>query len=58
MRRTRAGIQYDPDQSQVGGTQWNELMAASVLVILPVLVLLFLAQKTFVQGISTTGLTG
>lgn len=45
-------------QSQVGGTQWNELMAASVLVILPVLVLFFLTQKTFVTGISTTGLKG
>jgi multiple sugar transport system permease protein len=45
-------------QSQVGGTQWNELMAASVLVILPVLVLFFLAQRTFVHGIATTGLKG
>jgi len=45
-------------QSQIGGTQWNELMAASVLVILPVLVLFFLTQKTFVQGISTTGMKG
>ena len=45
-------------QSQVGGTQWNQLMAASVLVILPVLVLFFLTQKTFVQGISTTGMKG
>jgi multiple sugar transport system permease protein len=45
-------------QSQVGGTQWNQLMAASVMVILPVLVLFFLTQKTFVQGISTTGLKG
>jgi multiple sugar transport system permease protein len=45
-------------QSQVGGTQWNQLMAASVLVILPVLVLFFLTQKTFVTGISTTGLKG
>jgi multiple sugar transport system permease protein len=45
-------------QSQVGGTQWNQLMAASVLVILPVLVLFFLTQKTFVEGISTTGIKG
>jgi multiple sugar transport system permease protein len=45
-------------QSQHGGTPWHHLMAASVLVILPVLVLFFLTQKTFVQGISTTGMKG
>ena len=45
-------------QSQHGGTQWNLLMAASVLVILPVIVLFFLAQKTFIQGIATTGIKG
>ena len=33
-------------------------MAASVLVILPVLMLFFLAQKTFVEGIATTGMKG
>lgn len=43
-------------QSQQGGTEWNLLMAASVLVVLPVIVLFFLTQKTFVQGIATTGL--
>jgi multiple sugar transport system permease protein len=45
-------------QSQTGGTPWHHLMAASVLVIVPVVVLFFLAQKTFVQGISTTGMKG
>lgn len=45
-------------QSQHGGTEWNLLMAASVLVILPVIILFFLAQKTFIQGIATTGLKG
>lgn len=43
-------------QSQQGGTEWNILMAASVLVVLPVIVLFFLAQKTFIQGIATTGM--
>jgi multiple sugar transport system permease protein len=43
-------------QSQQGGTDWNLLMAASALVMLPVLVLFFLTQKTFIQGIATTGL--
>jgi multiple sugar transport system permease protein len=45
-------------QSQNGGTAWNLLMAASVLVILPTILLFFLAQKTFIQGIATTGMKG
>lgn len=45
-------------QSQHGGTMWNQLMAASVLIIAPVIVLYFLTQKTFVQGIATTGMKG
>ena len=45
-------------QTQHGGTPWNLLMAASVLVILPVLAIFFLAQKTFIEGIATTGLKG
>ncbi|MDX1933089.1 MAG: carbohydrate ABC transporter permease [Capsulimonadales bacterium] len=43
-------------QSQHGGTEWNLLMAASVLVISPVILLFFLAQRTFIQGIATTGM--
>ena len=45
-------------QSQHGGTPWHLLMAASVLVVLPVLLLFFLTQKTFIQGIATTGSKG
>ena len=45
-------------QSQNGGTPWHLLMAASVLVILPVIMLFFLAQKTFIEGIATTGVKG
>jgi multiple sugar transport system permease protein len=45
-------------QSQHGGTEWHLLMAASVLVIAPVLVLFFLAQRTFIEGIATTGMKG
>jgi multiple sugar transport system permease protein len=45
-------------QSQLGGSQWNLLMAASVLVILPVVILFFVAQKTFIEGIATTGIKG
>jgi len=45
-------------QSAHGGTQWNMLMAASVLVIVPVILLFFLTQRTFIQGIATTGMKG
>jgi multiple sugar transport system permease protein len=43
-------------QSQQGGTDWNLLMAASMLVMLPVILLFFIAQKTFIRGVATTGL--
>jgi multiple sugar transport system permease protein len=45
-------------QSQHGGTNWPQLMAASVMVIAPLIVLFFVAQKTFIQGIATTGMKG
>jgi multiple sugar transport system permease protein len=48
------GLQFY--QSQHGGSEWHLLMAASTLVILPIIVLFFFTQKTFIQGISTTGL--
>ena len=42
-------------QSQNGGTAWHQLMAASTLVALPVIVIFFLAQRAFIEGIATTG---
>jgi len=50
------GLQFF--QSQHGGTEWNLLMAASTLVILPIIILFFFTQKTFIEGISLTGLKG
>ncbi len=40
------------------GNFWHLVMAASVMTIVPVLVLFFTAQKRFVQGIQLTGLAG
>jgi multiple sugar transport system permease protein len=40
------------------GTKWNLLLSATVIIILPLAVLFFLAQKSFVEGIVTTGLKG
>ncbi|HEY1921539.1 MAG TPA: carbohydrate ABC transporter permease [Tepidisphaeraceae bacterium] len=45
-------------QSKAGGTSWHLLMAASVLVITPAILLFFLAQKSFIEGIATTGMKG
>lgn len=39
-------------------TFWTTLMAASVLVLSPMIVLFFLTQRTFVEGITFTGLRG
>jgi multiple sugar transport system permease protein len=36
-------------------TNWNLTMAATTLVMLPVVVVFFLAQKAFVQGVTLTG---
>jgi multiple sugar transport system permease protein len=40
------------------GGEWAKLMAAATVFTLPIIVLFFLAQRTFIQGISTTGLKG
>lgn len=50
------GLQFF--QSQHGGTEWHYLMAASILVLLPVMVLFFFTQKSFIEGISMTGVKG
>lgn len=45
-------------QSQAGNVPWNLLMAASFLVMLPVVVVFLLTQRTFVEGVATSGLKG
>jgi multiple sugar transport system permease protein len=40
------------------GVLWNIEMAASVLFMLPVLIIFFLAQRVFIQGVTLTGLKG
>jgi multiple sugar transport system permease protein len=49
------GLQLFRDQS---GTDYSLLMAASVASVCPIIVLFFLAQKTFIQGIALTGMKG
>jgi multiple sugar transport system permease protein len=39
-------------------TQWNLMMAASLISVVPILILYGVAQKYFIQGIASTGLKG
>src|ERR1039458_8435299 len=38
-----------------GGIEWNYMMAASTLVILPLITLFLVAQRSFIEGIALTG---
>jgi multiple sugar transport system permease protein len=38
--------------------EWNIVMAATVLMMLPVIILFFLAQRAFVEGVTLTGVKG
>lgn len=44
--------------SQTGGVEWNLMMAASLVFLIPCLVIFFLAQKAFIQGIVVSGVKG
>jgi len=50
------GLQFY--QAQHGGTPWNLLMAACSLVTAPLVMLFVLSQRTFIEGIVTTGIKG
>jgi multiple sugar transport system permease protein len=39
-------------------TAWNLLMAASLVAVLPCVMLFFFAQRLFIQGIVITGVKG
>ncbi len=38
--------------------RWNLLMAASTVMLIPVLIVFFIAQRYFIRGIVTSGLAG
>lgn len=39
-------------------TEWQLLMAASIMLTVPIIILFFFTQRTFVQGIAMTGIKG
>jgi multiple sugar transport system permease protein len=43
-------------QSRLGGAEWGPLMAASLIMVLPIIIIFLFTQKSFVQGITMTGL--
>lgn len=40
------------------GAEWAMLMAASTVMTLPIIVIFFFAQRTFIQGVTLTGIKG
>lgn len=40
------------------GSEYGQMMAVASLMVVPIIVLFFFAQKTFIQGIKTSGLKG
>jgi multiple sugar transport system permease protein len=54
MRTLQIGLRYFV--SGEGGTQWGIFMAAAVLVSIPVILVYFLVQRTFVESMASTGL--
>jgi ABC-type glycerol-3-phosphate transport system permease component len=40
------------------GVEWNEMMAANLVAILPVLIVYFLAQNKLIGGIASVGIKG
>ena len=40
------------------GTRWNVMMAASIIIMMPTIVLFFTCQRYFIEGITLTGVKG
>lgn len=55
MRTIPIGLSYFVGQYS---TAWNLLMAGSIIALLPVLLIYLLAQKTFIEGITLSGMGG
>ncbi len=41
-----------------GNVSWSHLLAASVVMVLPIVVVFFFAQRAFIQGIVVSGVKG
>ncbi len=52
------GLASLKDQFQALGTSWSLLMAASVVLTVPMIVLFFMFQRYFMEGVTHTGIKG
>jgi multiple sugar transport system permease protein len=55
MRPIQVGLTYFLTES---GTDTQEMMAAAAMTIMPIVIIYFIAQRQFMEGISTSGLKG
>ncbi|OOM77246.1 L-arabinose transport system permease protein AraQ [Clostridium puniceum] len=53
-----AGLRQFFIQGGAYGIKWPEIMGASTITVLPLLILFFIAQKWFMQGVSDSGVKG
>ena len=42
-------------QARIAGTHYHHLMAVSILALIPIIVIFFIGQRYFIQGITLTG---
>jgi len=56
LRTLQIGLRYFVGQE--GGTQWGIFMAATVFVSVPVVLFYLLVQKSFVEGVTMSGIRG
>ncbi|GMW00167.1 MAG: glycerol-3-phosphate ABC transporter permease [Candidatus Hydrogenedentota bacterium] len=57
MRTLPLGLAY-LKQAEEGGNRWNLLMAATLIVVIPLLILYIIAQRHFVSGLTKGALKG
>lgn len=57
MRTLQIGLAVFQGE-QRSGAQWNEMMAAGLIVIIPVIIIFLIGQKYFTKGVALTGLKG
>lgn len=55
MKTVQLALTLFRDETQV---EWNLLMAATTLIVLPLMIIFLFAQKHFIEGIATTGIKG
>lgn len=54
--RDQPELRQARDQGAEGDTAVGSLMAVSILILIPVIILFFFAQRTFIQGITMSGI--